>query len=73
MIVTLAPTQSFARINGVMCRRWAGMTSGGVVVAAWVARVMPLTLDPRELMAFDEALIETPPTFEVIDELSARA
>lgn len=74
VIVTLGPTRSFARINGVMCRRWTGRTSDGVPVAAWVARVMPLTIDPRELAAFDNALIETaPPTFEVIDDKSARA
>lgn len=59
MIVTLAPTQSFARINGVMCRRWCGVTMHGVEVVAWIARVMPLTLDPNALKAFDEALHET--------------
>jgi hypothetical protein len=59
MKLTIEPTGTIEKIDGVPCRLWEGVTDQGVPVKAWVRTVQPQTHDPEALAAFESELEPT--------------
>ncbi len=60
MQLTIEPTVTIDRVEGVPCRLWTGTTNEGTPVHVWVRMLSPQTEDAVALSAFDHELEELP-------------